>query len=123
MKNPYHVLACFIFLLVLNIGWVQAQDSQPPNILMISVDDLNDFIGGMGHPDAITPNLDRLIANGLLFAKAQCQAPMCSPSRTAIMTGLRPSTTGIYGFIGDNQIKETIPLPKWHFGTGPPSHP
>ncbi|WP_202927927.1 sulfatase-like hydrolase/transferase [Cyclobacterium roseum] len=123
MKNFYHVLSCFIFLLVLYIGWVQAQESQPPNILMISVDDLNDFIGGMGHPDAITPNLDRLIANGLLFANAQCQAPMCSPSRTAIMTGLRPSTTGIYGFIGDNQIKETIPLPKWHFGTGPPSPP
>ncbi|SHN33200.1 Arylsulfatase A [Cyclobacterium lianum] len=107
MKNPYQVLPCIIFLLVLNIVWVRAQDSQPPNILMISVDDLNDFVGGMGHPDAITPNLDRLISRGVLFANAQCQAPMCSPSRTAIMTGLRPSTTGIYGFIDDNKIKET----------------
>jgi len=84
-----------------------AQSTQKPNILLIAVDDLNDFIGGMGHPNAITPNLDRLISEGVLFANAQCQSSMCSPSRTAIMTGLRPSTTGIYGFIQDNQIKET----------------
>lgn len=84
-----------------------AQTTQKPNILLIAIDDLNDFIGGMGHPDAITPNLDRLITEGVLFSNAQCQSPMCSPSRTAIMTGLRPSTTGIYGFIQDNQIKET----------------
>ncbi|WP_205603597.1 sulfatase-like hydrolase/transferase [Cyclobacterium sp. SYSU L10401] len=119
MKKIDPVLSCFIFQLVLNMGLLQAKQASPPNILMISVDDLNDFIGGMGHPDAHTPNLDRLIARGLLFANAQCQAPMCSPSRTAIMTGLRTSTTGIYGFIGDNQIKETIPLPKWHFGIEP----
>lgn len=79
----------------------------PPNILLVAVDDLNDFIGGMGHPDAITPNLDRLIQRGTLFANAQCQAPMCSPSRVAIMTGLRPSTTGIYGFLDDNLIQDT----------------
>ena len=78
-----------------------------PNILLIAVDDLNDFIGAMGHPDALTPNLDRLIQRGTLFANAQCQAPMCSPSRVAIMTGLRPSTTGIYGFLDDNLIQDT----------------
>ncbi len=107
MKKIDPVLSCFIWLLFLNMGWLQAQQASPPNILMIAVDDLNDFIGGMGHPDALTPNLDRLIARGLLFANAQCQAPMCSPSRMSIMTGLRPSTTGIYGFIDDNEIKET----------------
>ena len=79
----------------------------PPNVLLIAVDDLNDFIGGMGHPDAITPNLDKLIERGTLFANAQCQAPMCSPSRVAIMTGLRPSTTGIYGFLPDDFIQDT----------------
>lgn len=107
MLHPYPVLPCIIFQLVFSIGLLQAQQTSSPNILMISVDDLNDFIGGMGHPDAITPNLDRLISSGVLFANAQCQSPMCSPSRTAIMTGLRPSTTGIYGFISDNQIKKT----------------
>ncbi len=79
----------------------------PPNVLMIAVDDMNDFIGAMGHPDAITPNLDKLIRRGVLFSNAQCQSPMCSPSRAAIMTGLRPSTTGIYGFIDDDLVKET----------------
>ncbi|GHB52479.1 choline-sulfatase [Persicitalea jodogahamensis] len=83
-----------------------AQQAKAPNVVMISVDDLNDFIGGMGHPDAITPNLDKLIGKGVLFTNAQCQSPMCSPSRTAIMTGLRPSTTGIYGMIDDNKIRE-----------------
>ncbi|MBU1821233.1 MAG: sulfatase-like hydrolase/transferase, partial [Bacteroidetes bacterium] len=79
----------------------------PPNVLMIAVDDMNDFIGAMGHPDAITPNLDKLIRRGTLFSNAHCQSPMCSPSRAAIMTGLRPSTTGIYGMIDDDLIKQT----------------
>jgi arylsulfatase A-like enzyme len=78
---------------------------QPPNVLMICVDDMNDFIGGMGHPDARTPNIDRLIKRGVLFTNAHCQSPMCGPSRAAIMTGLRPSTTGIYGLINDNAIR------------------
>ncbi|MEX2566979.1 MAG: sulfatase, partial [Cyclobacteriaceae bacterium] len=107
MKDYYAILSCFLLIFIGFNGALKAQESPPPNILMISVDDLNDFIGGMGHPDAITPNLDRLISRGVLFSNAQCQAPMCSPSRMAIMTGLRPSTTGIYGFIQDNQIKET----------------
>lgn len=79
---------------------------QPPNVLMICVDDMNDFIGGMGHPDARTPNIDRLIKRGVLFTNAHCQSPLCGPSRAAIMTGLRPSTTGIYGLINDNAIRK-----------------
>jgi len=99
-----HLLLIFISLFLTGISGKAQQER--PNILMIAVDDLNNFVGGMGHPDAITPNMDRLIKSGLLFTNAQCQSPMCSPSRTAIMTGLRPSTTGIYGFISDDKIKE-----------------
>ncbi|WP_198675379.1 sulfatase [Pleomorphovibrio marinus] len=96
------------FLLVSGCdGLNAAKVDAPPNILLIAVDDLNDFVGGMGHPDAITPNLDSLIQQGVLFANAQCQSPMCSPSRAAIMTGLRPSTTGIYGFLDDNLVQGT----------------
>jgi arylsulfatase A-like enzyme len=70
---------------------------QKPNILFIAIDDLNDWIGCLGgHPDVKTPNLDRLAARGVLFTKAYCAAPVCNPSRTALMTGLRPSTTGVY---------------------------
>ena len=68
------------------------------NVLFLAVDDLNDWVGCLGgHPQARTPNIDRLAAKGVLFEQAYCAAPLCNPSRTAIMTGLRPSTTGIYG--------------------------
>jgi choline-sulfatase len=67
------------------------------NILMIAIDDLNDWVGCLGaNPDAKTPHIDRLAARGVLFTNAHCQAPICNPSRTSFMTGMRPSTTGIY---------------------------
>src|SRR5262245_64490206 len=69
-----------------------------PNILMIAIDDQNDWIGCMGgHPQVKTPNLDALAARGTLFTNAHCQAPLCNPSRSSLLTGMRPSTTGIYG--------------------------
>lgn len=68
-----------------------------PNILLIAVDDLNDWIGPLGgHPQVRTPALDRLARAGTVFANAHCQSPLCNPSRTSLLTGLRPSTTGIY---------------------------
>jgi iduronate 2-sulfatase len=77
-----------------------------PNVLFIAVDDLNDWLGCMnGHPNTKTPNIDKLASQGVLFTNAHCQAPLCGPSRASLMTGLRPSTTGIYGMIDDNKIK------------------
>jgi len=116
MNNPFCLISSLfafgmlaVLLFAFPVFKTKESTSQqsPPNVLLIAVDDLNDFIGGMGHPDAITPNLDKLIERGTLFANAQCQAPMCSPSRVAIMTGLRPSTTGIYGFLPDDFIQDT----------------
>lgn len=70
----------------------------PPNVLLIAVDDLNDWIGCLkGHPQAITPHIDKLASRGMLFVNAHCQAPLCNPSRSSLLTGLRPSTTGIHG--------------------------
>lgn len=67
------------------------------DILFIAIDDLNDWSSALGgHPQARTPNLDRLMARGLTFTNAHCAAPVCNPSRTALMSGLRPSQTGIY---------------------------
>ena len=69
-----------------------------PNVLFLAVDDLNDWVGCLGgHPQAKTPNIDALAGRGVLFEQAHCAAPLCSPSRTAVMMGLSPSTTGIYG--------------------------
>lgn len=68
-----------------------------PNVLFLSADDLNDWVGFLGgHPQAKTPHLDRLAARGTAFTNAHCQAPLCNPSRTSVLTGLRPSTTGVY---------------------------
>jgi len=67
------------------------------NLLFIAIDDLNDWIGCLnGHPGVITPNLDRLARRGTLFTSAHCAAPVCNPSRTALMYGKRPSTSGVY---------------------------
>lgn len=72
-------------------------DAAPPNVLFVIVDDLNDWIGCMGHPIAKTPHFDRLARRGVLFSRAHCAAPVCNASRTATLTGLAPSTTGVYG--------------------------
>src|SRR5690606_9634557 len=68
-----------------------------PNVVSISVDDMNDWVGCLqGYPGVHTPNIDALAKRGVLFTDAHCTSPICNPSRTSIMTGKRPSTTGIY---------------------------
>lgn len=75
-----------------------ARDQARPNILFIAVDDLNDWIGALGgYPTPITPNIDRLAARGVIFTNAHAPAPACNPSRVALLTGVRPSTSGVYG--------------------------
>ena len=70
---------------------------EKPNVLFIAVDDLNDWIGCLGgHPDAVTPNLDRLASRSTLFTRAYCNAPACNPSRGSLATGKLPTTTGVY---------------------------
>lgn len=75
------------------------QSQKPkPNVLFIVIDDMNDWIGCLGgHSQAKTPNMDRLAARGTLFTNAHIQAPLSNPSRASVITGLRPSSTGIYG--------------------------
>ncbi len=86
--------------------WLEEIKKTHPNVLMLIVDDLNDWIGAMkGHPNAKTPNIDRLAKAGTLFTNAHAPAPICGPSRASVMTGLMPSSTGIYGHIKDEDIK------------------
>jgi arylsulfatase A-like enzyme len=67
------------------------------NVLMIAVDDWNDWVGVLGgHPQVKTPNLDRLAARGVVFTDAHTASPLCNPSRAALFTGRRPSTSGVY---------------------------
>jgi arylsulfatase A-like enzyme len=74
-----------------------AATPQKPNVLFIAVDDLRDWVGYFGHnPQSKTPNYDRLAKMGTSFTRAYCASPVCNPSRAALMSGMRPSTTGVY---------------------------
>ena len=73
---------------------------QRPDVLLLCVDDMNDWVGCLGgYPGVRTPNIDRLAARGTLFGNAHCPSPVCNPSRTAILTGWAPHRSGVY----DNQ--------------------
>lgn len=90
---------------------------EAPNILMLCVDDMNDWVGFLGgHPQARTPNMDKLAAKGVSFTNAHCPAPGCSPSRNAILFGVEPHHSGLYPFYNINNIEpgnidSYIPLP------------
>ncbi|WP_265596228.1 sulfatase [Verrucomicrobium sp. BvORR106] len=100
-------------ILSLSQASLQAQDAAPkqPNVLFIAVDDLNHWVGYLGrNMQSKTPNLDRLAAMGTRFTRSYCASPSCNPSRAALMTGLRPSTSGIYD--NDDDWRPVIPEEK-----------
>ena len=90
MKKTIYLIG---FLLCFNT--IKAQEQQP-NVLVFYVDDLRTELGCYGSPTAITPNIDQLAKEGVLFNKAYAQQAICAPSRMSVMTGLRPETLGIY---------------------------
>ena len=88
---------CILIILSACAPRLPINKQQKPNVLFVVFDDLNDWEGCLaGHPQAITPNIDRLAKKGMLFTNAHCSATMCCPSRASVITGLRPTTTGIY---------------------------
>jgi arylsulfatase A-like enzyme len=93
-----------------------SQPNRRPNVLFIALDDLNEWVGCMGRsPDVKTPNMDRLAARGRAFPNAVCASPVCNPSRTAILSGMSPTTTGCY--LLNDELEHspargrTVPLP------------
>lgn len=88
-----------------------ASETKRPNVLFIAIDDLNHWVGYLGrNKQAITPNIDRLAARGVRFTRSYCAAPVCNPSRAALLSGMRPSTTGVYN--NNNDWRTVIPKDK-----------
>ena len=85
-----------------------------PNVLYISIDDLNNWVGYLnGHPQVKTPNIDRLVKRGIAFTSAHCTTPICKASRTAILTGLSESKTKVYSNRDRIDLKQYTLLPQY----------
>ena len=99
-KKLSFFLSLFVLIAILPssvMGQSVASDETHPNVLFIAIDDMNDWAGFLNtHPQVQTPHMDTLAAQGISFTNAHVPAPICGPSRTAIMSGLWPTSNGIY---------------------------
>ena len=87
---------------------LQIEGSKTPNVVLIICDDLNDYVETLGgHPQAKTPNIDRLANKGIAFTRAYSSAPLCNPSRVSLLTGILPSNSGVYG--NQENFREYLP--------------
>jgi arylsulfatase A-like enzyme len=94
--------------IVFSVALARGAEPSRPNVLFIAIDDLRDWTGFLGHnPQAKTPNLDRIAKMGMTFTRAYCAAPVCNPSRAALMSGLHPYVTGVYE--NNNDWRTVIP--------------
>jgi len=106
------LIASFSLALNLNAADSPAKLTRP-NVLFVAIDDLNHWTGYLGrNPQTKTPNIDRLAARGVWFTRSYCAAPVCNPSRAALMSGLRPFTSGVYENNNDWRriVSEDLPL-------------
>lgn len=111
-KKPLKRSLPFLFALILGLTAAyqysrvtdenqKSNNTARHNVIVILIDDLNDDVGYMGSPEAYTPSIDALASRAVVFEQAFAQAPLCNPSRTSMLTGTYPSTTGIYGLKPD----------------------
>jgi arylsulfatase A-like enzyme len=85
------------------------ESDKKPNVLFIAIDDMNDWVGFLGgHPQAKTPNMDRLAKRGVNFTNAHCIAPACSPCRLGLLYGIQPFNSGLYPFYNHGKIPQKV---------------
>ena len=102
-------LAVAISCVLSSFSLSASTDPERPNILFIAIDDMNDWTGFLGgHPEAITPNMDRLAERGVNFTNAHCVAPGCSPSRKALLYGQEPFNSGYYAFYNGEEAHDIL---------------
>jgi len=106
MRRSYG-LSFGLAIVVLMISSARGIAADKLNVLFIAADDMNNELGVYGHSIVKTPHLDRLAARGTRFDRAYCQFPLCSPSRTSLMTGLRPDTTQVFDLA--KHFREVLP--------------
>ncbi|MDP6448094.1 MAG: sulfatase-like hydrolase/transferase, partial [Pirellulaceae bacterium] len=112
---------CVVLLVNAAADNATAADARP-NVLFIAVDDMNDWVGCLGgYAGRVhTPHIDRLAERGMLFENAHCAAPVCNPSRTAVLTGLRPTSSGVYdnGRWWRPALPDVVTLPEYFANSG-----
>ncbi len=138
--------ACYLLVFGIQIVFLSAHasaDEKRPNVLMIAIDDLNDWVGFLGgHPQTKTPNLDRLAAQSMVFENAQCPGVACNPSRSALLSGIAPYRSKMYrnqdAMRSSPVLRDAVMLPRYfsdhgytslgrgkifHHATGPGADP
>lgn len=115
--SKYRIIVTVCIFTIAFVGNSQTQKSRP-NVLLITVDDMNDWVGAFGgHSQAITPNMDKFASKSTVFKNAYCSAALCNPSRTSMLTGYQPFKTGVYGnaevFRKMKGFENTITLPQY----------
>ncbi|WP_298493907.1 sulfatase [uncultured Algibacter sp.] len=113
MKILFYSLLISVFLGCQN---KPQEKSKPPNILFIGIDDLRPELGCYGSDIAVSPNLDKLASDGLLFENAYCQQAICGPSRASLLTGIRPETSGVFhNYIKFREVNPNVVTLPQHF--------
>jgi len=111
-----------VLLLATTIS-LSAKEKQQPNILFIAVDDLNDWVGAFGgNPQMLTPHIDKLASKAMVFRNASCPGPVCGPSRSGLLSGFMPYTSGVYGnsnnMLESKVVQENYTLPEYFSENG-----
>ncbi|MCL7752652.1 sulfatase [Polaribacter sp. Z022] len=116
MKFIKQISYSLLLLLMISCQKEVKEVQKKPNILFIGIDDLRPELGCYGSDIAVSPNLDKLASQGLLFENAYCQQAICGPSRASLLTGIRPETSGVFhNYIKFREVNpDVVTLPQ-HF--------
>ena len=122
MKTQFSIhIASLLFVLFTAVNITAQNQAQKPDILFIAIDDMNDWTTLFDPENPIkTPNMERLAKRGMFFTHAYSAVAACNPSRTAILTGLKPTTSGVYSNAQEwkKLLPDVVTLPQYFTQNG-----